>query len=56
MLTRRHVFLAGTAFAALGAWRLTRPGDAQAATAYEVTHTDEEWRKLFTPEPTTSAA
>ena len=50
MLTRRHVFLAGMAFAALGAWRLTRPGDAQAATAYEVTHTDEEWRKLLSPD------
>jgi len=50
MLTRRHVFLAGTAFAALAAWRLTRPGDAKATTTDEVTHTDEEWRKLLSPE------
>ena len=47
MLTRRHVFLAGTALAVLAAGRLTRPGDARAATTYEVTHTDEEWRKLL---------
>src|ERR1700689_2933060 len=50
MLTRRHVFLAGTALAVLAAGRLTRAGDARAATTYEVTHTDEEWRKLLTPE------
>ena len=50
MLTRRHVFLAGTALAVLAAGRLTRAGDARAATTYEVTHTDEEWRKLLSPE------
>jgi peptide-methionine (R)-S-oxide reductase len=50
MLTRRHVFLAGTALAVLAAGRLTRPGDARAATTYEVTHTDDEWRKLLPPE------
>jgi peptide-methionine (R)-S-oxide reductase len=50
MLTRRHVFLAGAAFAAFAAGRLTRPGVARAAAAYEVTHTDEEWRKILSPE------
>jgi peptide-methionine (R)-S-oxide reductase len=50
MLTRRHVFLAGTALAVLAAGRLARPGDARAATSYEVTHTDDEWRKLLSPD------
>src|SRR5579863_3253325 len=50
MLTRRHVFLAGTALAVLAAGRLTRPGDARAATTYEVTHSDDEWRKLLSPD------
>ena len=51
MLTRRHAFFAGTtALAALFAGRLTGTGAARAATSYEVTHTDEEWRKLLSPE------
>src|SRR3984893_3601215 len=50
MLTRRHLLLAGTALAVLAAGRLTRPGDARAATTYEVTHTDDEWRKMLSPE------
>ena len=51
MLTRRHVFYAGAAgLAALSVGRLTRPNTARAATSYEVTHTDEEWRKLLTPD------
>ena len=50
MLTRRHAFFAGTtALAALFVGRLRRTGAARAATTYEVTHTDEEWRKLLTP-------
>jgi len=52
MFTRRHFFYAGTAAAAaLMIGRLARPHAASAAShAYEVTHTDEEWRKLLTPE------
>jgi peptide-methionine (R)-S-oxide reductase len=51
MLTRRHAFFAGAAaMAGLSVSRLTRPDAASAATSYEVTHTDEEWRKMLTPE------
>jgi peptide-methionine (R)-S-oxide reductase len=53
MLTRRHVFYAGAAGLALAALRLVRPHAAVAATPthpYEVTHTDDEWRKLLTSE------
>jgi peptide-methionine (R)-S-oxide reductase len=51
MLTRRHAFFAGAAaMAGLSVSRLTRPDVASAATSYEVTHTDEEWRKMLTPE------
>ena len=51
MFTRRHFFYAGTAAAALIVGRLARPHKARAAShAYEVTHTDDEWRKLLTPE------
>ena len=50
MFTRRHFFYAGTAAAALAVGRLARPHTARAAGhAYEVTHTDDEWRKLLTP-------
>jgi peptide-methionine (R)-S-oxide reductase len=50
MLTRRHVFYAGgAAIAALSLGRLGRPQAAMATPIYEVTHTDEEWRKLLTP-------
>jgi peptide-methionine (R)-S-oxide reductase len=52
MLTRRHVFFAGAVGLALGALRLVRPHAAAAATPthpYEVTHSDDEWRKLLTP-------
>src|ERR1700689_3852399 len=50
MLTRRHVFYAGTAgMAALGLGRLGGPQAAKAAMTYEVTHTDAEWQKLLTP-------
>ena len=53
MLARRHVFYAGIAgVAALLAGRLARPGSLMAAESktYEVTHTDEEWRKLLSPD------
>jgi len=50
MFTRRHMALAGGAGLALAFVRLTRPHAATSAPhAYEVTHTDEEWRKLLTP-------
>jgi len=51
MLTRRHAFYAGAAgLAALAIGRLTRPFAAKAATSYEVTRTDAEWRQLLTPD------
>ncbi len=53
MLTRRHVFYGGIAgVAALLVGRLARPGSLMAAESrtYEVTHTDEEWRKLLSPD------
>jgi len=49
-LTRRHFFYAGTAAAALIAGRLAPHTASAASHPYEVTHTDEEWRKLLTPE------
>ena len=51
MLTRRHVFFAGSAtIGALAVARLAGSGAAKAAVQYEVTHTDDEWRKLLSPE------
>ncbi|HLH10570.1 MAG TPA: peptide-methionine (R)-S-oxide reductase MsrB [Methylovirgula sp.] len=47
MFTRRNIFLAGAAAAAL-AIRF-RPQPAGAAPTFEVTHSDAEWRKLLTP-------
>ena len=47
MLTRRGFSIAATGVAALGIVRLTQGQAAQAAPAYEVTHTDAEWRKLL---------
>ncbi len=49
MLTRRHLFRAGAA--GLAIISLGRFGGAHAATgkAFEVTHSDAEWRKLLTP-------
>ena len=50
MLTRRHALFAGAAGLALAVDRLVEPHRARAATrAYEVTHSDDEWRKLLTP-------
>ena len=49
MLTRRGMFYAGAAgAAALSIDRLMRPRAAHSAANYEVTHTDQEWRKLLT--------
>jgi peptide-methionine (R)-S-oxide reductase len=51
MFTRRQTLFAGTAaIAVLAFGRLLRPLGAIAATSFEVTRTDEEWRKLLTPE------
>jgi len=52
MLTRRAFSVAGTATglaAAFGFSRLAGSQTASAAPAYEVTHTDAEWRRLLTP-------
>jgi peptide-methionine (R)-S-oxide reductase len=51
MFTRRHALLAGTAgLAALALGRFSFPHAAEAATSFEVTHTDEEWQKLLSAE------
>jgi peptide-methionine (R)-S-oxide reductase len=50
MLTRRRVFYAGAALAALCAGRLVWPRNVAAATTYEVTHSDDEWRKMLSPD------
>jgi peptide-methionine (R)-S-oxide reductase len=50
MMNRRQTLFLGTAAAAILIARGFRPmTPAQAAQAYEVTHTDAEWRKLLTP-------
>jgi peptide-methionine (R)-S-oxide reductase len=50
MFTRRHMLYAGGAGLALAFTRLARPHAATTTThTYEVTHTDDEWRKLLTP-------
>ena len=51
MLTRRQALYASAAgLMALTLGRLARPNAVKAATVYEVTHTDDEWRKLLSPE------
>jgi peptide-methionine (R)-S-oxide reductase len=51
MLTRRQTLFAGTAaIAVLAFGRLLRPLSATAAASFEVTHSDEEWRKILSPE------
>ena len=51
MVTRRDAFLtAAAAVAVLAAGRWLQPQSAGAATTYEVTHTDEQWRKILSPE------
>jgi peptide-methionine (R)-S-oxide reductase len=49
MWTRRHFFSAGSAGIML-AWHAFTAKGAMAATSYAVTHTDEEWKKLLTPD------
>jgi peptide-methionine (R)-S-oxide reductase len=50
MINRRQILLLGTAAAAIFVARTFRAAPpAQAAQAYEVTHTDAEWRKILTP-------
>jgi peptide-methionine (R)-S-oxide reductase len=50
MFTRRHMLYAGGTGLALAFVRLAWPHAATAAPhAYEVTHTDAEWRKLLSP-------
>jgi peptide-methionine (R)-S-oxide reductase len=52
MLSRRQALFAGvSAGVLLSLSRFTRPNGAAAATAnFEVTHSDEEWRKLLSPD------
>ena len=51
MLTRRHALLAGVAACgALSAGRFWPRPAAAAATNFEVTHTDEEWQKILSPD------
>ena len=45
MVTRRQALLAGIA-----AFAMARVGGASAAPSFEVTHSDDEWRKLLTPD------
>jgi peptide-methionine (R)-S-oxide reductase len=50
MLTRRDFFFVGAAgLGALVVSPLTWPHAAEAAANYEVNHTDEEWKKLLSP-------
>src|ERR1700730_10601783 len=52
MLTRRHLALVGIGGALVAAARLssTRAAPAAPAQGFAVTHSDEEWRRLLTPE------
>jgi peptide-methionine (R)-S-oxide reductase len=51
MMTRRMLLAGGSAGAlALFLGSSWRPGTPKAAEAFEVTHTEEEWRKLLTPD------
>ncbi|CAN5548973.1 peptide-methionine (R)-S-oxide reductase MsrB [soil metagenome] len=50
MITTRRTLLAGGALAGLVAWiGLGRSRQVQAAGAFEVTHTDQEWRQRLGP-------
>ena len=50
MFTRRQAMYAGAAgIAVLAIGRVARPHAVRAATTYEVTHSDAEWKKLLTP-------
>ena len=50
--TRRQIVIGAAGLAGLAAaYRFAgRPGSAMAAEVFQVTHTDEEWRRLLTPE------
>jgi len=51
MLTRRGILMAGAgALALLQAARSRAGADVPPAARFEVTHTDEEWRRLLSPE------
>jgi peptide-methionine (R)-S-oxide reductase len=50
MLTRRHAFYAAGTLGALALGRLSWPHAARAEKTYEVTHTDEEWQKILSPD------
>src|ERR1700731_127418 len=50
MFPRRQALYAGAAgIAVLAIGRLARPHAVKAATTYEVSHSDAEWKKLLTP-------
>jgi peptide-methionine (R)-S-oxide reductase len=51
MIDRRMAALAGVSLAALGIFLRSRRGNAETAPSrFEITKTDEEWKKLLTPE------
>ncbi|TMJ66840.1 MAG: peptide-methionine (R)-S-oxide reductase MsrB [Alphaproteobacteria bacterium] len=53
MLNRRHILLAGISAAALAAMArlaIAGPSEKTAATTFEVTKSEEEWKKLLTSE------
>src|SRR4249920_2307594 len=51
MISRRFVLLSGGAAALAAAYGLSRRSDVSAATGtFEVTHSEEEWRSLLTPD------
>ena len=49
-VNRRSLLLGGAALIGAGGSGLFRASPAKAAKAFEVTRTDEEWRRLLTPE------
>ena len=50
MLSRRHFLYAGAGIGAVSFRRLGWPHAARAEKTYEVTHTDEEWKKILSPD------
>jgi peptide-methionine (R)-S-oxide reductase len=51
MLTRRSLCLGGLAAVAAGSLlRRAGPGEAHATEAFDVTHSDAEWRQILTPD------
>ena len=49
MTSRRHFLLTSTGALAMLPWRALHAAPQAAASAFEVTHTEQEWRKLLTP-------